>query len=455
MPAPYGITENGFSSPTFEELRDAMYERFRNRFGSTPSDKTIEGQFIAIVCERLVEAWEVLETVFESFDPDSASGTLLKNAALLVGTFAQADRASTVQLTWVGDDGTVVPAGTRGANPATDDKFASTELATLSDLTAWANTTAYVIGDQRSNSSRSYVCITSGTSAGSGGPTTTDPDITDGTVHWRYMGEGTAAADAPAECTVTGPVIAVSGSITDIDTPVGGLNSVINLLDADVGADADEDADIRLRRDADLARLGSTPIDALRSELLDLEGVTSVRIFQNVTDDDLEIDPVGPVLLPPHSVEALVVGGDDQEIVDALGHGVAAGIQTFGFAGGLVTGTFVDSEGNGIPIEFARPDPVLIYVAVDLEYDDDEYPTDGDAQVKLAIVTYGDAQKPGRDVEHSALEAQVFTIPGVLRCTVTVGTAPSPVDPSVTIGAHELAVYDTSRIDVTSAAGEP
>jgi len=54
---------------------------------------------------------------------------------------------------------------------------------------AWVNTTAYIVGKHVSNdTTRVYECITAGTSAGSGGPTGTGSDITDGTVHWKYVG---------------------------------------------------------------------------------------------------------------------------------------------------------------------------------------------------------------------------------------------------------------------------
>jgi hypothetical protein len=55
---------------------------------------------------------------------------------------------------------------------------------------AWTINTAYNQGDFVSNSGNLYVCITAGTSAGAGGPTTTAADITDNTVHWMYLGAG-------------------------------------------------------------------------------------------------------------------------------------------------------------------------------------------------------------------------------------------------------------------------
>lgn len=52
---------------------------------------------------------------------------------------------------------------------------------------AWAGTTGYLVGRVAVNNYKLYRCITAGTSAGSGGPTGTSTDITDGTVHWRFL----------------------------------------------------------------------------------------------------------------------------------------------------------------------------------------------------------------------------------------------------------------------------
>lgn len=62
-------------------------------------------------------------------------------------------------------------------------------LAVPPNVNSWQATHAYTVGQRVTNGSpkKLYVCITAGTSAGAGGPTTTAADITDGTVHWRYV----------------------------------------------------------------------------------------------------------------------------------------------------------------------------------------------------------------------------------------------------------------------------
>ncbi len=55
-------------------------------------------------------------------------------------------------------------------------------------LPAWVASTAYTLGRLVTNGGNLYRCRTAGTSAGSGGPTGTNADITDNTAHWRYIG---------------------------------------------------------------------------------------------------------------------------------------------------------------------------------------------------------------------------------------------------------------------------
>ncbi len=65
-------------------------------------------------------------------------------------------------------------------------------------LVAWAISTAYTVGQRRVNGGNLYEVITAGTSAGSGGPSGTGSDITDGTVHWKYVAAAATGASARA-----------------------------------------------------------------------------------------------------------------------------------------------------------------------------------------------------------------------------------------------------------------
>ncbi len=57
--------------------------------------------------------------------------------------------------------------------------------------TAWQANTAYAVGDVvKNDSDKVYTCDTAGTSAGSGGPTGTGANITDGSARWDYTRTG-------------------------------------------------------------------------------------------------------------------------------------------------------------------------------------------------------------------------------------------------------------------------
>jgi uncharacterized phage protein gp47/JayE len=448
--ADYGLLSTGFVPKTLEVLRTEVEDDEKSAFGSTldVSDTSLLGQINGIVCEQFAELWEGLEAVYHSQGSDESTDAALDAVCLLTGTVREAARSSEVVLTLTGDNGTSVPAENQASVDGTGDIFETLEAVTLETLDAWVDNTAYVIGDRVTNVDRCYICITSGTSENGGaGPTSTSDDITDGTAHWRYMGEGDSAADVEAESVETGVVVGNSGTITVIETPVSGWQSVINLEDADLGADIETDESLRIRRELELARAGKSPADAIRADILDVEGVTHATVFYNDTD---ETDADG---VPPHSVEVLVRGGDDQDIWDTLFDSVAAGIRTFG----TEEGTTEDSEGTEHPIKFSRPEEIEIYVDVFVTKDPDTYPADGDDQIKEAIVTAGDARGTGLDAVASWVTAQVFSVTGVLDVTgVQIDDAPAPSgSATIPITKRQLAKYDTSRITVTAINGEP
>lgn len=64
-----------------------------------------------------------------------------------------------------------------------------------SSAPAWVASTAYTVGQVRTNSANVYRCTTAGTSAGSGGPTGTGASISDGTVTWTWQ----CIANAPIQ----------------------------------------------------------------------------------------------------------------------------------------------------------------------------------------------------------------------------------------------------------------
>lgn len=444
-----GLDPTGFTALTLTEIREQLNEKLRSAFGPSIdlSDESVLGRVVGIFAEMLALLWELAEAIYSSRDPDKATGQALEALSALTGTIKNSARRSVTTLTLTGTPSTAVLSGSRAKTASTGVLFRTTADATLVAVAPWTPSTAYAVGDRVTNSSRVYLCSSPGTSAGSGGPSTTGQGIADGGAQWDFLGAGTAAADVAAESSDTGTIIAVARDLTVIDTPVAGWQGVTNITDATPGSGTESDEALRVRREQELAGSGGPAIDAVRAALLDVDGVTAVTVFMNVTS---ETDADG---LPPKSVEALVQGGDEQDIFDALLATVAAGIETHG----TVTGSATDSQGTTHVIKFSRPAEITVYASVTLSKDPGAYPTDGDARVESAIVAYGDAQPTGKNVVSSAISAQCFAVAGVLDVTsVLISTTPGPVSSAtIPVNVRQLAVYDTSRITVTSSDAVP
>lgn len=83
----------------------------------------------------------------------------------------------------------------------------------------WMGSTLYAAGAVRSNSGKVYLAKVGGTSASSGGPTTTSQLITDGSVTWRYLGDDPKAWKANISYTRAGEFCSNLGNIYVVVTP--------------------------------------------------------------------------------------------------------------------------------------------------------------------------------------------------------------------------------------------
>jgi uncharacterized phage protein gp47/JayE len=447
----FGLTPTGFVPKTEDDVLADLETALRGKFGQsinlTPQARF--GQLAGIFAERFGQLWALGEALYAAFDPDQATGAALDAIAAITGTIRLAATRSQVTLTLTGTIGSPPLAGRIVSVQSTGVKFKTkVDSPVFVAAPAWQSGHVYgTLGVFVTNANRIYVLITAGTSAGSGGPTTTAADITDNTAHWRYVGEGTAYAQVAAESVDTGPKVAASGTLTVIETPVARWESAINLLDAVNGRDVESDSALRLRREAEIHAQGNAVAEAIRADVLRVTDVTSVTVFANDTD---VTDADG---VPPHSVEVMVQGGVDQDIRAAIFATKAAGIGTTG----NVTGTVTDSQGVAHTIKFSRPTLKTVYVDITVLYDATLYPSDGDDEIKAAIVAYGAVQKTGKDVVASSIGAQAFAVAGVLDANpVKISLTAGPtVSTTIPIGSRELAVYDTSRIVVHSSAATP
>jgi uncharacterized phage protein gp47/JayE len=388
----FGVTSAGFSAKRLSDIKAELEAAYRSAFGAAInlSPQSVFGQQIGIHAEREALIWELAEAVYNSRYPDTAEGASLDGVAAIVNVTRLPATKSHVEITVSGDDGTVVPVGfvaSVSGNPAA--RFATTESGTISG----------------------------------------------GHVHLA------------AEAESTGPVLAPSGTLTVIETPVSGASTVTNALDADPGRDTETDAQLRIRRLVSLNRPGTATASGIRNAILEVEDVVQVNVIENdsgVQDGDGR---------PAHSFEAVVSGGDDAAIAAAILSAKPAGIQTYGTEEEDVE----DSQGISHTVRFSRPTEVPVYLRITVTPNEDPlegatYPANGDDAVEEAVMEFSEANYVlGHDVVLSQFYTPINTVPGIIGITVEVslnGSAWQSTNLSIT--SNELAVFDTSRVTVVS-----
>lgn len=388
---PYGITSTGFSAKRLADIQTEIEDAFRSAFGAGINLDPLSplGQMIGIVAERESLIWELAEDVYNSQYPDSASGASLDNVASISNIIRLAATYSTVTARITGANGTFIPIG-------------------------------FIASVDGAPSAR-FVTIESGT-------------ITVGYIDLAFRAES------------TGPVQAPAGSLTVIETPQTGVDSITNSLDAALGRNTETDAELKQRRAELLQRSGTATIEGIRRHVLNVVDVLQCTVIENSTGI---FDSDGR---PPKCFEAVVSGGDDTEIATAIFEAKAAGIETHGD----ITEVIVDSQGISHDIEFSRPTDKDIWLIINITPNTDPnegdlYPASGDQDIEDALLAYGETFTMGQDVINNQMYTPINTVPGVIGIEVLAGFSNPPTSSAnLTLAADELAIFDSTRIVVNS-----
>lgn len=483
----FGITDEGFVAKRLEDIKSEVEDSLRSSLGNSINllPQGVLGQLVGIFSERESLLWELMEAVYNSQYPDTASGATLDLVASITGITRLSASKSSATLKLYGDLGTVIPSGSqvsRGDNSnvvfetvsSTSIEAGTNEVKKLTfnnvpdsgqfKLTFNSNeTTALLFSatnlDVQSALNNlpdlSSVLVTGDFSAGftvefsgaDGEKPQEDFIVSEntlqlGVVTTTLVSSTDTEGELPnsevvATSSVTGPIEAPSLTLNTIETPITGWDSVENPLDAVLGRDEESDAELKLRRDTALQQAGAATIDAIFSQLSSLEGVTTVKIFENETE---VVDLEGR---PPKSYEAVIRGGDEDEIAQSIWDTKPAGIRTVGDINKAV----LDSQNFPQSVNFSRPTALDIYVIMNVTTDLN-FPTNGETQIVENIIAYGETFEVGQDViVIPKLLCTVADIDGILDVEVLVGTSASPtLSDNIIVADNEIADFDTSRV---------
>lgn len=488
----YGVTSTGFNKKDLDTIKTDIQDDLVDETGNPKLnflDSAVLGQIIGVFGDKLRELWDVALAAYSAAYPDSASGAALDAVAALTGAIRLAATESEVTLDQLNvDSGVTVPAGSIVVIGSDGERWITQAAVTNSggyqanvSVAAKSENTGPINGNANTIDTISTPVVGWNGNVGITGTVVESYALASSTLQ-IYVDEGAlqgvnfvgpdpvSAASAASQinaqttgCTAsdvggyvrivsdlvgTGSALkfgAASSPATAIlglpgDTLIKGFNST----DATPGTEVESDPAFRLRREELLRQTGKATVEAIRASLRALDNVTQALVLENTT---LVTDVDG---LPGKSFECVVQGGTDQAIADDIWDTKPAGIEAHGSTSKTVT----DSQGINHTIKFSRPTDVPIYIELTVAVDFAVYPTDGDTQVKTALVTEGSEQQVGDDVIALQFKCAPLSVAGVEDVTTfKIDIISPPVNTAnISIATRELASFDTARITVTSVS---
>jgi hypothetical protein len=259
------------------------------------------------------------------------------------------------------------------------------------------------------------------------------------------------------EAVNTGPQGAAAGTITRITTPVTDWEGVVNIIDASPGTRTATDAEYKETQVAKFQGRGLSTARALAGQLLygdetrpQIPGVTAVRVYENKSNETVSGRP-------PHSFEAVVLGGDQNLIAERIWLCHPVGIESYGSTSILIT----DEQGL-VPqpriIKFSRPLSRYAWARISIT-PGEGFPslplTDIQALISGALEAWGDALGIGGDIYVAQVSGVITNnLAGCADVQVELAVTPTDVGPptygftSITIGEVEISEWSATRVEV-------
>lgn len=357
----WGLTENGFVAPSYEEVLDSVEDDFISKFGT---DIVLTSNSNFGILARLI-AWRETLMIQE----------LQKNyysAFISTATDTSLDRV-----------GSNIDVGRKDEHPAS----ALIEVTTDGEYLIEAGENfetedGYVFELERD--------IT----------TTQQPD-------GSWKGTGWVESDEP------GAMYNVEANkITLESNPDDNVLSVTNPEPANGGQDFEDDETYRARLlEENEAKPGPTAW-GMKSALMELPGVRDVnpvendKGYPNKWGDD------------PYSVHIYILGGNDNDIAHTIVNHMAAGITLVGSRAMDV----MDATGNPRTVHFDHAIDKPVYVKVTLKVNEGWNDDEGADDVKAAVADYINHLIIGKTLFLTRLYPLVYSVDGVDEAVIEIGT---------------------------------
>lgn len=311
---PNVIDANGLTLKTRQQIIDEMKfggDGFAGLFDIYGADinldpNSADGNLLNLVAQVAIDFEEFVQQVYDSFDPDEAIGVVLDMRCAY--------------------NGIVRKAGTRTTQLVT---VTVTAALTLPGLDTFPDA-PFTISDAAGNL---FQLIATN----------------------AFGGAGTANLNFQA--VEIGAVVVTANTLTNIVTVTAGVSGVTNGILAGVtGTNEETDAALRVRRQQSVEIPSKGFLEGLVGALLAIDGVTSAIVLENITS---VADANG---IPGHSIWAIVNGGTNSDVADAIYVKRNAGC---GMKGG-VTVNINQVDSTIFAVKFDRPTPQNLWISFDI-----------------------------------------------------------------------------------------
>lgn len=390
------LTKAGFKRRTYQDILEDMSERARVEYGrdANVSEKSVLGIILRINSWFLSLLWQDVEDVYHSGYRKTAEGAQLDMLLPYAGvTRRLAERAQAV-VQFTGEPGQTIASGFQ-VSTAKGISFFTIENIELNNEG---------VGYSR------VVAVEAGSSGNVG-----------------------------------------NFAINTIVNPTLGITSVRQLEAATGGLDIETDAEVKKRANLTIEGLGSGTTASIRAALLKTTGVRGALIIENHSE---QTDSFGT---PRRSIQAFVLGGNDEDIATAIMSRKAAGVRAFG----TTAVTIQDISSNDQVIGFTRAHEINFKVRIHATTQSD-FPYNGADQIRDNIIRYtggtlSDNQmvsglSMGDNLIHARILMYALGVEGVVDADVEISKDGTTWESgNFDIGIHEIVQIHAKDIEVTTS----
>lgn len=279
----------------------------------------------------------------------------------------------------------------------------------------------YFIKRKKAVNSRCYCVLTglNGTVIEKGSKIQSSADGT----YWDLLEDVTindnSSVTALFECESEGAVIASPNTLNKIITTVAGWDTVNNLQAATVGSLEESQQAFEKRRYDSVALNSVGTTASVFSRVNQIDDVVGCYVVDNKTNVNKIIDDY---LLKPHSIYVAVLGGNNQEIAEAIYKSLSAGCDY----NGNTQITVVDSHTHAKEkVTFMRPTQQNVYIKVNVF--DKDLPDDYENLIKNAVISnfYGQDEQieiAGEAVTRAIMGQDIYAsrfLPSILNKNIS------------------------------------